>query len=161
MAGNTRKDAQKYAAINRKARYDFAIEDKVEAGMVLTGTEVKALRAGQVSIAESFADVKMGELYLLNANFSEYAKAGSHLQHDARRPRKLLLRARQAAKLIGAMQREGATLIPLSIYFNARGIAKLELGLAKGKRQIDKRATIKEREWKRDQSRALKNKGRE
>jgi SsrA-binding protein len=153
-----RKDAQKYAALNRRARFDYAIETKVEAGIMLTGTEVKALRAGRASIAEAHAGPKQGEIYLFNANFGEYAKAGSHLQHEARRPRKLLLRKSQRDKFIGAVQREGMTMVPISVYFNARGIAKLELGLAKGRKKEDKRAVIKEREWKRQKSRILRQK---
>lgn len=154
-----RKDAQKYAALNRKARFDFEMEDKIEAGLVLTGTEVKALRAGLVNITEAYAGPTGGEIFLFNANISNYGKAGAHLQHEPRRPRKLLLNKRQRDKLIGAVQREGISLVPLSIFFNARGIAKLQLGVAKGRKKADKRAAIKEREWQREKGRLMRNKG--
>lgn len=154
-----REAAQKFTALNRKARHDYEIEDKLEAGLVLTGTEVKALRAGRVNIAEAYAGVKEGEIYLLNANIGEYKQAGIHLQHEPRRARKLLLHKRQRNSLIGAIQREGATLVPLSLYFNDRGKAKLQLAVAKGRKQHDKRAAIKAREWKREQGRVLRDKG--
>ncbi|MBY0429317.1 MAG: SsrA-binding protein SmpB [Alphaproteobacteria bacterium] len=156
-----RIEAQKYVAQNRKARFEFAIGDKYEVGMVLTGTEVKSLRAGGVSIMEAYAGPAQGEIYLFNANFAEYKKAGSHLQHTAIRPRKLLMHKSQRNKLIGAVQRDGVSLVPLSIYFNAKGKAKLELGVAKGRKKEDKRAAIKDREGKREAARAMKNKGRE
>jgi SsrA-binding protein len=155
----TRKDAQKFTALNRKARHDFEIGEQLEAGLVLTGTEVKALRAGRVNIAEAYAGIKFGEIYLLNANIGEYKQAGQHLQHEPRRARKLLLHKKQRNKLIGAIQREGATLVPLSLYFNARGRAKLQLAVAKGRKQHDKRAAIKDREWKKEQGRLIRNKG--
>lgn len=155
-----RAKAQRYVAMNRKARHDYFIESTVEAGMVLAGTEVKSLRTGQASIQESFAGPKDGAIFLLNAYIPEYKQAGEHLQHEVRRPRKLLLHKREMNKLLGAVKREGMTLIPLGIYFNKRGIAKIELGLAKGKNTIDKRATIKDRDWKRDQARIMR-KGRE
>jgi SsrA-binding protein len=158
---NNRIEAQKYVAQNRKARFEFAIQDKYEVGMVLTGTEVKSLRAGGVSIMEAYAGPTQGEIYLFNANFAEYQKAGSHLQHTAIRPRKLLMHKSQRNKLIGAVQREGISLVPLAIYFNAKGKAKLELGVAKGRKKEDKRAAIKDREGKREAARAMKNKGRE
>lgn len=156
-----RIEAQKYVVQNRKARFEFSITDKLEVGMVLTGTEVKTLRAGGVSINEAYAGPTNGEIYLFNANFSEYKKAGQHLQHDANHPRKLLMHKSQRNKLIGAVQREGISLVPLSIYFNAKGKAKLELGVAKGRKKEDKRAAIKDREGKREAARAMKNKGRE
>lgn len=156
-----REDAQKYAALNRKASHDYKIEDMLVVGMVLTGSEVKALRAGQVSITEAYAGVREGGLFLLNATFAKHEKSGKHLQHEPLRARKLLLHKRQQNKLVGAIKREGATLIPLSIFFNEKGIAKLNLGLAKGKKKQDKRASIKEKEWKREQARAMKNKGRD
>ncbi len=158
---NDRIEAQKYVAQNRKARFEYAIQEKLEVGMVLTGTEVKSLRAGGVSIMESYAGPAQGEIYLFNANFAEYNKAGSHLQHIANHPRKLLMHKSQRNKLIGAVQREGVSLVPLAIYFNAKGKAKLELGVAKGRKKEDKRAAIKDREWKREQARAMKNRGRE
>ena len=153
---SSRIEQQKYAALNRKARFDFDIKEKIEAGLALTGTEVKALRAGLVNIAESYAGVGAGDLFLFNATISPYGRAGAHLQHEPRRPRRLLVHKKQRDRLIGAMQREGITLIPLSIYFNGRGIAKLELGVAKGRKKEDKRAAIKDREWKREQGRLLK-----
>jgi len=146
-------------AQNRKARHNYVIEDRFEAGIVLTGSEVKSLRAGRANIAESFAAEREGELYLLNAHISPYAASAAYNGHEATRPRKLLLRSREMAKLIGAVQREGMTLVPLSIYFNARGIAKVELGLAAGKSKQDKRATIKERDWQREKSRLMRAKG--
>jgi SsrA-binding protein len=152
----TREDAQKYAALNRRARHDYFIEEQLEVGLVLTGSEVKALRAGQVSITEAYAGVKEGALFLLNATFAKHEKSGKHLQHEPLRARRLLIHKRQQNKLIGAIKREGATLIPLSIYFNEKGIAKMHLGLAKGKKKQDKRASIKAKEWKREQSRALR-----
>ena len=145
---------QRFAAQNRKARHDYLIEDTIEAGMMLTGSEVKTLRLGRASIAEAFAAEKNGEFFLFNAYFPEYEGA-SHFGHQPRRARKLLLGKREINKLIGLTQRAGLTLIPLSIYFNDRGIAKVELGLAKGKRKVDKRAAEKERDWKREQSRLL------
>jgi SsrA-binding protein len=147
-------ETQRFAAQNRKARHDYLIEDTIEAGMMLTGSEVKTLRLGRVSIAEAFAAEKEGEFYLYNAYFPEY-EAAKHFSHQPRRARKLLLKKREINKLIGATQRAGITLVPLSIYFNPRGIAKVELGLAKGKRKVDKRASEKERDWKREQARLM------
>lgn len=146
------------AAQNRKARHDYLIADKLEAGIVLSGTEVKALRAGQANIADAYAGEKSGELYLLNAYIPEY-RAASRFNHEPRRPRKLLVHRREMRKLIGAVTREGITLVPLSIYFNERGRAKVELALAKGKQKADKRAALKERDWKREQGRLLRAKG--
>jgi SsrA-binding protein len=157
-ARTERQKAQRYAAMNRKARHDYHIADTVEAGIVLAGTEVKTLRAGQASIQEAFAGPKDGALYLLNAYIPEYKQAGAHLQHETRRPRKLLLHKREMNRLMGRVNREGMTLVPLGIYFNARGIAKVEIGLAKGKHKSDKRAAIKERDWKREQGRIMRAK---
>jgi SsrA-binding protein len=151
-----RLKAQRYVALNRKARHDYFITDTVEAGIVLFGTEVKTLRLGQASIQESFAGPKDGALYLMNAYIPEYKQAGPHLQHETRRARKLLLHKREMNKLAGAVKKEGMTLVPLGIYFNKRGIAKVEIGLAKGKHKADKRATIKKREWEREKGRALR-----
>ncbi len=148
-------DKQKVVAENRRARFDYFVEDKVEAGIALVGTEVKALRQGEGSIAESYAAVEGEELWLINSHIPEYSH-GNRLNHEPRRPRKLLLRAREIAKLNGAVTRQGLTLVPLSIYFNAAGRAKVELALAKGKKVHDKRETIKERDWKRDQQRLLR-----
>ena len=148
----------KYAAQNRKARHDYFIEETLECGLVLTGTEVKALRKGGASIQEAFAGPKDGDLYLLNAHIPEY-EAATRFNHAPRRPRKLLVRRRERERLMGAVQRQGITLVPLSIYFNPRGIAKLALGLAKGKRKVDKRETQKTRDWQRDKARLLRAKG--
>lgn len=143
-------------ARNRRARHNYFIESTIEAGIMLHGTEVKSLRSGQSSIEEAYATDENGELNLVNAYIPEYRSA-SVTQHEPRRPRKLLLRKRELAKLVDAISREGMTVVPLSIYFNARGFAKVELGLAKGKRQHEKRDSIKERDWKRDQARLLRH----
>ena len=156
MARDTSKD--RFAAQNRKARHDFFIEDELDAGMVLTGTEVKSLRLGRVSINEAFAAEKDGEIWLYNAYFPEYESA-NRFNHEPRRARKLLLKHREIKKLQGQTERAGMTLIPLSIYFNERGIAKCELGLAKGKKKGDKRATERERDWSRERARLLRNRG--
>ncbi|MDE1901414.1 MAG: SsrA-binding protein SmpB [Alphaproteobacteria bacterium] len=151
--------AQKYVALNRRARHDYFITSTVEAGIVLAGTEVKSLRTGQASIQESFATPKDGGIYLLNAYIPEYKQAGAHLQHATRRPRQLLLHKREVDKLLGAVKRDGVTLVPLGVYFNKRGIAKVEIGLAKGKHKADKREAIKERDWKRDKARIMRARG--
>ncbi len=149
----------KVVAENRRARYDFYIDDKVEAGIALTGTEVKSLRFGEGSIAESYAEIKDGtEVWLINANIPEFSH-GNRNNHEPKRPRKLLLNAREISKLHGAVARQGMTLVPLSVYFNDRGRAKVELALAKGKKAPDKRATEKERDWKREQGRLMREKG--
>ncbi len=145
-------------AENRKARYNYTIEDTLEAGLVLTGSEVKSLRAGRANIAESYARTGDGEVYLVNAHISEYKQAGP-FGHDPRRPRKLLLHRRQIARLSASVQRDGATLVPLKLYFNDRGIAKLLLGLAVGKRKFDKRQTEKRRDWERQKARLMREKG--
>ena len=143
-------------ADNRRARYDYFLEEKFEAGIALTGTEVKSLRLGQCSLNESFAVDKGSEIWLLNAHIPEYMQAGSHLQHVPKRPRKLLLKRREINRLIGAITREGYTLIPVRLYFNARGTAKLEIALAKGKKEYDKRETIKQRDWGREKQRLMR-----
>lgn len=142
---------------NRKANFEYFLESKIEAGIMLTGTEVKSLRHGQCGLQESHIAPKKGALWLLNAHIPEYQQAGPHLQHAPRRPRKLLLSAREMHKLMGAVQREGYTIVPTKIYFNAKGLAKLEIALAKGKKEYDKRQTIKERDWNRQKSRVLRN----
>lgn len=144
-------------ADNRKANYEYFLEDKIEAGIVLTGTEVKSLRHGQCGLQESHIAPKKGELWLLNAHIPEYQQAGPHLQHAPRRPRKLLLNARQRDRMMGAVGRDGYTIVPTRIYFNAKGLAKLEIALAKGKKAYDKRETIKQRDWNRQKSRVLRN----
>jgi SsrA-binding protein len=148
-------DKQKIVAENRRARFDYAVDEVFEAGIVLTGTEVKSLRSGEGSIAESYAEVKDGEVWLINSNVPEFSH-GNRFNHEPKRPRKLLLNAREINKFHGAVARQGMTLVPLSIYFNATGRAKVELALAKGKKAADKRATIKERDWKREQGRLLR-----
>ena len=148
----------KVVAENRRARYDYFIEDKFEAGIALTGTEVKSLRFGEGTIADSYAEVKGNEVWLVNANIPEFSHGNRH-NHQPKRPRKLLLNVREINKLYGAVNRQGKTLVPLSIYFNGRGRVKVELALAKGKKAPDKRATTKERDWKREQGRLLKENG--
>ena len=148
-------DKAKVVAENRRARYDYFVEERFEAGIELKGTEVKALRTGEGSIAESYALVEGEEVWLINSHIPEYSH-GNRLNHQPRRQRKLLLSKRQIAKLNGAITRQGLTLVPLSIYFNARGRAKVELALAKGKKVHDKRETVKERDWKREQQRLLR-----
>ena len=148
-------DKQKVVAENRRARFDYFVEDRIEAGIALTGTEVKALRQGEGSIAESYATVDGDEIWLINSHIPEYSH-GNRLNHQPRRQRKLLLSRREIGKLQGAVTRQGLTLVPLSIYFNGRGKAKVELALARGKKAHDKRETIKERDWKREQQRLLR-----
>ena len=151
-------DKKKIVAENRRARFDYHIEDVYEAGIVLTGTEVKSLRFGEGSIAESYAEVKGGEVWLINSNVPEFSH-GNRFNHEPKRPRKLLLKEREIAKFHGAVERKGMTLVPLSVYFNGRGRAKVELALAKGKNAADKRTTIKERDWKREKARIMKEHG--
>jgi SsrA-binding protein len=148
----------KTVAENRRARYEYFLEDFYEAGIALTGTEVKSLRFGEGSIAESYAELKDDQVWLINANVPEFSH-GNRFNHEPKRPRKLLLHEREINKLRNAVQREGMTLIPLSIYFNPRGRAKVELALAKGKKLHDKRATEKDRDWKREQSRLMRDRG--
>ncbi|WP_068074162.1 SsrA-binding protein SmpB [Novosphingobium lentum] len=149
-------DKQKTVAENRRARFEYFIEDVYEAGIALTGTEVKSLRFGEGSIAESYAEVKNGEVWLVNANVPEFSHGNRH-NHVPRRPRKLLLREREIARLHGAVERKGMTLVPLSVYFNGRGRAKVELALAKGKNNADKRQTVKDRDWQRDKARIMRD----
>lgn len=148
-------DKKKVVAENRRARFDYHIDETLEAGIALTGTEVKSLRFGEGSIGESYAEVKNGEVWLVNSNVPEFSH-GNRFNHQPKRLRKLLLKEREIAKFHGAVERKGMTLVPLSIYFNSRGRAKVELALAKGKNAADKRATIKERDWKRDQARIMR-----
>ena len=146
-------------AENRRARFEYHIEDTFEAGIALTGTEVKSLRLSQCSINEAHVGFKDGDVCLFNAHIAEYMQAGEHLQHDPKRIRKLLLHKREIHKLLGAVNREGYTIVPLKGYFNERGIAKLLIGLAKGKKQHDKRDTMKKRDWGREKQRLLRDKG--
>jgi len=150
------RGTERYAALNRRARHDYLIEDTLEAGLVLHGTEVKSLRQGGASIAEAYADQNGGELFLVNANIPEY-KSSSHFNHLPRRPRKLLLHRKEMNRLLGAIRREGVTIVPLSIYFNDRGRAKVELGVAHGKRKADKRAAERDRDWQRNKARLLRS----
>ncbi|MET0372262.1 MAG: SsrA-binding protein SmpB [Sphingobium sp.] len=151
-------DKKKIVAENRRARFEYFIEDIFEAGIALQGTEVKALRAGEGNIAESYAEVKGSQVFLVNSNIPEYSH-GNRENHTPKRPRKLLLHEREIAKMQGAVERKGMTLVPLMIYFNGQGRAKVELALAKGKQNHDKRETIKARDWKRDQQRIMKEHG--
>ena len=151
-------DKKKVVAENRRARFDFSIEQVFEAGIALHGTEVKSLRFGEGTIAESYAEVTGGEVWLINANIPEYSH-GNRLNHEPKRPRKLLLNWREINKLHAGVARQGMTLVPLSVYFNSRGRAKVELALAKGKKAHDKRESIKERDWKRDKQRLMKDRG--
>ncbi len=148
----------KVVADNRKARFNYAIEDSVEAGVALTGTEVKSIRTGKATIAEAYADTRDGEIWLVNANIPEYLQA-NRFNHAPKRPRKLLLHRRQINKLIGAVEREGMTLVPLKLYFNEQGRAKIELALAKGKKLHDKRETARKRDWNREKGRLLRARG--
>ncbi|MCI4664531.1 MAG: SsrA-binding protein SmpB [Neomegalonema sp.] len=150
-----KKPTQKLAAENRKARHEYYIEDTFEAGVMLKGSEVKSLRAGQANIAESYASSENNELWLINAYIPEYDKA-IRFGHEERRPRKLLLHRREIDRLANAVSREGMTVIPLKMYFTDKGRAKLELGLAKGKKLHDKRQTDRERDWNRDKQRLMK-----
>lgn len=149
---------RKLIAENRRARFEYSIEETIEAGVMLVGSEVKTLRSGRANIAESYASPERGELYLINADIPTYA-AASLFNHEPRRPRKLLVKRRELARLTGAVAREGRTIVPLKLYFNDRGIAKLEIGVAKGKKAHDKRAATKDRDWKRDQARLMRDRG--
>jgi SsrA-binding protein len=148
----------KVAAENRKARHEYFLDDVYEAGIMLTGTEVKSLRAGLATIAESYAEVTPEGAYLVNATIPEWSH-GNRFNHEPKRPRKLLLHAREIARLHGAVAREGMTLVPLSIYFNERGRAKVELALARGKKLHDKRATERDRDWAREKARLMRDRG--
>jgi SsrA-binding protein len=148
----------KLIAENRRARFDYLIESTMEAGIQLMGTEVKALREGRANIAESYASPERGELFLINSYIPEYAPA-SQFNHEPRRPRKLLVKQRELYRLMGAVEREGRTIVPLKMYFNARGLAKLEIALGRGKKAHDKREATKQRDWQRDKARLMREKG--
>src|SRR5258707_9394895 len=148
----------KIIAENRKARFNYEIGEVVEAGIALTGTEVKSLRQGKATIAESYADSRGGEIWLVNANIPEYLQGG-RFNHAPKRVRKLLLHRRQINKLMGAVEREGMTLVPLKLYFNEKGRAKIEVALARGKKLYDKRQTEKKRSWERERGRLMRAKG--
>src|SRR4028119_673216 len=151
-------DKKKIVAENRRARFDYAIEETVEAGIALTGTEVKSLRFGEGSIAESYAEVKDGQVWLVNSNVPEFSH-GNRFNHEPKRPRKLLIKEREIGKLFGAVARQGMTLVPLSVYFNGRGRAKVELAIARGRKAHDKREHDKEKDWKREQGRLMREHG--
>ena len=146
-------------AQNRRARFDYFIDEQIEAGIILQGTEVKSLRQGQSSLSEAWAGPRDGELWLNNCFIPEYNNSAQFNNHEARRPRKLLLHKREMQRLIGAANRQGVTIVPMSIYFNGRGISKVMLGLARGKRQVDKRQRSKERDWKREKARVMRERG--
>ena len=148
-------DKAKVVAENRRARFDYFVEERFEAGIELQGTEVKALRAGEGSIAEAYATVDGDQVFLINSHIPEY-RDGSYMNHEPRRRRRLLLKAREIRRVQEAIQREGLTIVPLSIYFNPRGRAKIEIAVARGKKLHDKRETIKERDWKREQGRLMR-----
>jgi len=150
--------ATKVVAHNRKARFNYQIGETFEAGIALTGTEVKSLRSGKATIAESYADSRGGEIWLVNSNIPEYLQGG-RFNHAPKRMRKLLLHRRQIHKLMGAVERDGMTLVPLKLYFNDKGRAKVELALARGKKLHDKRETEKKRSWDRERGRLLRAKG--
>jgi SsrA-binding protein len=149
---------EKLIAENRRARFDYFLDDKVEAGLMLTGTEVKALRLGRANIAESYAAAQGREIVLINANIPEYGPA-NRFNHEPTRPRKLLLHRKQIDKMLAAIQRDGRTLVPTRLYFNEKGMVKLEVALAKGKKAHDKREVEADRDWKREQGRLMRDRG--
>ena len=156
--GRTDEKQRKLIADNRRARFDYEILDTYEAGIQLQGPEVKSLRAGRSSLSDSYATVERGELFLINAYIPEYREA-NRFNHETRRPRKLLLHRKEIEKLANAVQREGLTIVPLKLFFNPRGRAKVDLALARGKRAHDKRQTQKERSWQRERQRLLRDRG--
>ncbi len=158
MAKKAKPAIRKSIADNRKARHNYLIEDTIEAGLMLTGTEVKALREGKANIAESYASDEDGEIWLINANIPVYLQA-SRFNHEPRRRRKLLLNKKEINKLRNGIAREGMTIVPLKLYFNDRGIAKLLIALAKGKKVHDKRQAEKNRDWQRDKARIMRERG--
>jgi SsrA-binding protein len=156
--GDKGADNRRIVADNRKARHDFFFEEVLEAGIALSGTEVKSLREGRANIAESYASEEDNEIWLINSHIPQYS-AGNRNNHEPRRHRKLLLHRREIDRLLGAVQRKGMTLVPLKLYFNDRGIVKLELALAKGKKLHDKRQAAKDRDWARQKARIMREKG--
>jgi SsrA-binding protein len=158
VARKKEEPERRIVADNRKARHAYSIESTLEAGIALMGSEVKALRSGKATIAESYAQAKDGEIFLVNAHIPEYAMA-NRFNHEPRRPRKILVHKKEARRLAAAVQREGMTLIPLRMYFTPKGIAKLELGIAKGKKLHDKRESEKTRDWERSRARLLRQRG--
>ncbi|MGJ3232852.1 MAG: SsrA-binding protein SmpB [Oceanicaulis sp.] len=151
-------DKKGLVAVNRRARFDYEITDTYEAGIQLTGTEVKTLREGKANIAEAYVSPEKGEIFLINADFPPYGH-GNRFNHEPRRHRKLLLHKKEVNKLAGSVNKDGLTIVPLRLYFNDRGLAKLQIGLAKGKKTVDKRETIKQRDWNRQKQRILKDFG--
>lgn len=153
---STKTPPPKAIAINRKAQADYFIDEEIEAGMMLLGSEVKSMRLGKASLQDAYAVEKEGGIWMVNSYIAEYEFA-NRANHESRRARPLLLHKKEINKLLGKIKQKGYTLIPLRMYFNARGVAKVMLGLCRGKRQFEKRETIKERDWKREQGRLLKN----
>jgi SsrA-binding protein len=158
VAKKKEEPERRIVADNRKARHAYSIESTLEAGVMLMGSEVKALRSGKATIAESYAQAKDGEIFLVNAHIPEYTMA-NRFNHEPRRPRKLLVHKKEARRLAAAIQREGMTLVPLRMYFTPKGIAKIELGIAKGKKLHDKRESEKQRDWDRSRARLMRDKG--
>ena len=153
------KDGRRIVAENRQARHEYFLTDTLEAGLQLTGTEVKSLRKGQANIAESYASIEDGGVWLVNSYIPEYKGAGPFFQHEPRRKRRLLLHAKEIHKLAIAIDRQGMTMVPLELYFNERGIAKLKMALAEGKKLHDKREAAKKRDWNREKARIMRDKG--
>jgi SsrA-binding protein len=154
-----KKDNSNSIAYNRKARFEYSVEEEFEAGLVLTGTEVKSLRDGKAQINDAYAGAKDEAIWLFNAYIGEY-KGGNRFNHEPRRPRKLLLHKKQIGKLLGRLKVKGVTLVPLAMYFNSRGLAKIKLGLAVGKKEYEKRDSIKDRDWQRDKARIMREKNK-
>ena len=144
-------------AENRRAKYDYSIVDTIEAGIVLLGSEVKSLRLGRASIAESYATEEHGHVVLINSNIPEYSSAASGQNHEPKRVRRLLIHKKEKNKILGQIKKDGCTVVPLSLFFNQRGLAKISLGIAEGKKKVDKREVIKKRDWDREKHRLLKN----
>ena len=158
-AKRKKKEPNGLIAENRRARYEFSLEDTYEAGIQLTGTEVKSLREGQANIAESYVSPENGEIMLINANIPEYQQAGPFYQHAPRRPRRLLLHKKEIAKIAQAVDRQGMTMVPLRLYFNDRGLVKLQIAVAQGKKLHDKRDTERKRDWNRQKQRIMRDRG--
>jgi SsrA-binding protein len=158
MAPKKKNTTNKFIAENRRARFDYEIKEVFEAGIMLKGTEVKSLRNGEANIAESYASYENDEMWLINSYVPEYLEANK-FNHEPRRKRKLLLHAKEIVKLANGVNREGMTIVPLKLYFNDQGRAKLQIGLAKGKNVADKRQTAKTRDWNREKARVLKEHG--
>lgn len=157
MAGKKESSGSNTIAFNRKARHEYNIEEELEAGIILTGSEVKALREGKANISDAYAGERKEEIWLYNAHISEYA-AANNFNHEPRRPRKLLLHQKQIKKIVGRLKVKGVTLVPLSLYFNTRGLVKIKLGVGTGKKSYEKRETIKKRDWQRDKARIIRDK---